>query len=59
MESALGIDVPFSLPVISRGVALDRGIDAQVGTVAAAGFPSLTLEGIRAMAAEQPGIVKR
>ena len=59
MQAAVGEDFRFAGPIERRCVARQCRIDAEIGTAAAASLPSIAVEGVGAMPAQQPRIVHR
>jgi hypothetical protein len=55
----LGVNLLLSLPIVGGGIAPNGWIDGQVMAISASYLPSLAVERMGAMAAEQPGVMKR
>src|SRR5207245_10489731 len=58
VKPAPGVDSLLAPPIVVRGVAANGRIDAQIRTPSATGLPSLAVERVSAMAAEQPRVMQ-
>ncbi len=58
MEAARPINLTLPLPIEGSAVSVNGWGDGQVWAMAAADLPTLAVERMRTMAAEQPGIVQ-
>ena len=58
IQPALPVDLRFAVPVVGRRIPPDSRVYREVRTVAAPGLPALTVEGVGAVTAEEPGVVE-
>jgi len=59
IETAARIEIAFALPIESSRVPTNRRGDSEIRTFTATGQPAFATEGVRAMTAQQPGIMHR